>query len=704
MEDYYIKAKDIVGRPEISFEDSFEVFSICSKLLSSGEHESLGRDLLVRSLDRMHNFFPSARHIMQDLVDCAGLYPYMSDALSGVSAVRREFHRSECLSNVYLHSSQRHVSDLLASGKNVVLSAPTSYGKSLLIHEAVASGRYNNIVIIQPTLALLDETRKALVKYKDYKIIVSTRQDPGEGGNIFLFTAERVLEYDRFPVIDFFVVDEFYKLSLSRDDDRAIVLNQAFYRMSKIARQYYMLGPLVTDLDDGFKRRQVFDWVRTDYATVAVDEHFIGEYKQKEEPDKKRDLFNLLENLDEPTLIYCSSPDKTYELATDFLDYLDDHGSSISTNLNDDLSEWCNENIHESWRLRRLIENSVAVHHGELPRHVGSSLVDMFNDGSIQYLFCTATLIEGVNTSAKNIVLYHKKKGPKKIDFFDFKNISGRAGRMRKHFVGNVYKMEREPEQLSFDVDIPIVSQDGAPDDILMFIDRDELTPDSLLQISKYDDIDEHLMQLVRKNSGMPIEGQISLVREVASAKDMYRDVLCWSRFPTYDQLSATLGLGWQHLLRNTDSKGRVKTYKQLAFFTSKYFLSKSIYGFIRALILNGNEEQEAISIALSLQRSWFQFKLPKMLITVSNLVEYVYGEGACSYHYYAAQIEHGFLPPNLSDLVEYNIPVSLAKKIQKFVSEEDSLEEILHKIRSVNWSNLGLLAYEEKQLRKLIS
>jgi replicative superfamily II helicase len=49
-------------------------------------------------------------------------------------------------------------------------SAPTSFGKSLLIEEIVASKKYKNIIIIQPTLALLDETRK---KFQNITMTIS---------------------------------------------------------------------------------------------------------------------------------------------------------------------------------------------------------------------------------------------------------------------------------------------------------------------------------------------------------------------------------------------------------------------------------------------------------------------------------------------------------------------------------------------------
>ncbi|WP_416224429.1 hypothetical protein [Acinetobacter tandoii] len=74
-----------------------------------------------------------------------------------------------------------------------MVSAPTSFGKSLLIEEIIASNKFKNIVTIQPTLALLDETRQKLKKYENYKLIVKTSQNSSlEKGNIYLFTAERV--------------------------------------------------------------------------------------------------------------------------------------------------------------------------------------------------------------------------------------------------------------------------------------------------------------------------------------------------------------------------------------------------------------------------------------------------------------------------------------------------------------------------------
>src|SRR5690606_10891277 len=160
--------------------------------------------------------------------------------------------------NKFLHEDQKHLLSLLNSDKNVIVSAPTSFGKSLLIEEFVASRKFNNIIIIQPTLALLDETRRKLKKYDEhYKIIVRTSQESSiEKGNIYLFTAERVNEYKEFQNIELIVIDEFYKLSSKRDDERADSLNNALHYILKTYNcKFYLLGPNIDSISEGFEEK-----------------------------------------------------------------------------------------------------------------------------------------------------------------------------------------------------------------------------------------------------------------------------------------------------------------------------------------------------------------------------------------------------------------------------------------------------------------
>ena len=56
----------------------------------------------------------------------------------------------------------------------------------------------------------------------------------------------------------------------------------------------------------------------------------------------------------------------------------------------------------------------------------------------------TTTITEGVNTSAKNMVILHAQKGHKKLKKFDAQNIAGRAGRFLEHYSGNVIMLDKE--------------------------------------------------------------------------------------------------------------------------------------------------------------------------------------------------------------------------------------------------------------------
>lgn len=58
------------------------------------------------------------------------------------------------------------------------------------------------------------------------------------------------------------------------------------------------------------------------------------------------------------------------------------------------------------------IEKGIGVHHGLVPKYIQNEIIDLFNNGVLKVLISTTTITEGVNTTAKNmVVLSHKKVG-----------------------------------------------------------------------------------------------------------------------------------------------------------------------------------------------------------------------------------------------------------------------------------------------------
>lgn len=236
--------------------DTSLAFDILKKVNQLGKTDldstTFLRELLIYVFDNWEKVSIDSKEIWADLAESCGFYPYINkynDNLkleSTAALIRHGYHKSDNLDGYFFHEEQKELLENLVFGKNLIVSAPTSFGKSLLIEEIIASKKYKNIIVIQPTLALLDETRQKLSKYRsEYKIIVKTTQSAStEKGNIFLLTAERVLEYPRLPAIDFLVLDEFYKLSSKRDDERSDILNNALYLLLRKHRcRFLFLGP-----------------------------------------------------------------------------------------------------------------------------------------------------------------------------------------------------------------------------------------------------------------------------------------------------------------------------------------------------------------------------------------------------------------------------------------------------------------------------
>lgn len=250
---------EIQTKDNFNYEETFDLYKKCSEIII--ENENIAQKLIVNILDKKNKFDPNLNLILTDLIEAVGFYPYLEKEnfkLDSTDAlIRQVYHHSDNLDK-YLHEDQKHLLSLLISDKNVIVSAPTSFGKSLLIEEIVSSRKFKNIVIIQPTLALLDETRRKLKKYdENYKLIVRTSQETSiQKGNIYLFTAERVNEYKEFIDVDFIIVDEFYKLSSKRDDERADSLNNALHYILKTFNcKFYLLGPNIDGISEGFAEK-----------------------------------------------------------------------------------------------------------------------------------------------------------------------------------------------------------------------------------------------------------------------------------------------------------------------------------------------------------------------------------------------------------------------------------------------------------------
>lgn len=718
--------KVIKETDDFSYDLSFRLVSQCAKLLTGSNSDKVTVCRAVIHILSKWDYIPKSTYpLWSDIIETVGFYPYITknadtiELTSFADEVRQKSHLSDYLPNIYMHREQKKLSEYLNSNKNVVASAPTSFGKSLLIEELVASKKFKNIVIIQPTLALLDETRLKLKQYNNiYKIIVRTSQEATvDKGNLFLFTAERVMEYTNFPKVDLLIIDEFYKMSLKRVDERADTLNNAFLKIFDTFKpKFYLLGPNIDNITTGFTEKYNAVFYKTDYSLVDCDVEFI--VIGRNESDRKNKLFELLdEQASQQTLIYCSAPTRARKLAREYLNHLKNKNVIANTNL--PIIEWLDTTI-QKWTLTEALSYGIAIHDGSLPKHLGTSIIRYFNERKIRCIFCTSTIIEGVNTSAKNVIIFDGKKGAKKIDYFDYSNIKGRSGRLMEHYLGMVYCFIQIPETKSVVIDIPFYEQDAdiLTSEILVNIQDKDIQPQVRERYADLNAIEPELLKILKSN-GTNIDGQKEIYSKLNKELKNQSSNICWSQMPTYDQILYILKICENNCFNLKESRV-IHSVEQLTFILNKYRIQKNlnviiqdIYDYNIKELKNITEQRKAehydkaIETAFHIYRHWFQFTIPKAFRVVDNLQRYVCEKNGCkagSYSYFVQQLENDFVRKNLSILVEYGIPSETVRKLEHNIPDDLDEDDVIQYIK-VNKNRLlaSLMRYEHDRLEQCL-
>jgi hypothetical protein len=662
---------------------------------------SLVRELIIQTREQREDFPAPMRAVVDALVRELGLFPYLdhNDTLSARDLLTRETLRQTGLADerIVFHVAQAEVFARLISGDNVILSAPTSFGKSLLIDALLASGRYDNVLVVVPTLALIDETRRRLAARQTGHKIVTHPTQPLAQRNALVLTAERVLEFPDLPQLDLFVLDEFYKLGDM--DERSQVLNQVFYEIRRKGVQYYLLGPNVEGLSGGVDATTRGEFIRSLDTTVALRFHTV-DTSAGEGPA----LVELCDRLQGPTLVYCQSPDSAHRAARMLL--AADASRQAVPGLAS-AADWVAANYHPDWVVTLALRYGIGIHHGRLPRALGQFMVTAFEDGRINLLLCTGSLIEGVNTQAQNVVLYDKRRpGNKKMDAFTFRNICGRCGRMFRHFSGDVWLMHDAPEGELPDVDIPFLSQtDEVPTSLLQQLDEADLSERSQERLKPVHDQQEISEETLKANVGLDVDAQIALARHLRADPGRYHAALSFTGTPDYKQLEVACRLIWDFLGERTLKGDYVRSPSQL----TRQLSALSHLGTTKALIdeaitvQQGDELDKTIAGICGFVRSVASFAFPVRLRALDRIQREVFtaaGMTPGSYVPYISRVEGLFLPSPLLALDEYGVPPELASKLRAVLAPDGNLDAVLDRLKKIDAAALQLSAFEIEMIQ----
>ena len=664
---------------------AFEMLAELSLQLNSTNEttQAEGRNLLIQMLDKRDVLHPYSE-IVDSLVEKAGLYPYVEnqDTLSSKERINYEFHRPWGMDPaIVFHRKQFEVYQELLSGENVILSAPTSFGKSLLIDAMIATGRFKTVIIIVPTIALIDETRRRLTNKFDgrYKIVTDPSQELEEK-NVMVLTQERYLEFEHIPRPDFFVIDEFYKLSPTVNknqtrsfNDRIVALNQTFFDLCRTASQFLMIGPNIEAVESKTRNEIDFKFIKTDFNTVYAK----IENCRKAIGETDEDLcVRVCRMTHGQTLIYCKSPNSVQSLA----DRLCNEFPETQNRELLDFADWASENYGKNWSFANALRHGIGAHHARLPRSVSQYLLYLFDKGTIPFLLCTSTIIEGVNSSAKNIIVFENKLGTQKYDFFTFNNIKGRAGRMLRHFVGHVYLLQESPqEELSF-VDIPVLSR---PDDmpVTLSLLREEVgattgefsekTNEQLRLLHAQQDLS---IETLRKNKGVDPFAQIDVAKSMLNSASINARLYSWKAIPNPEQLSNICEIVFNYFLKGQSRDG-VHSARQLNFMlrTIQFKFADGFRQGIERLMANPDNlsepktETDLIEEWLLFLRRWTDYLFPKYLTAIDRIQREILPKQHIApgdYSAYKNMVKSCFMHPAVMKLEEYGIPAPTTKRL----------------------------------------
>jgi DEAD/DEAH box helicase len=664
--------------------DVFEECAAINDLLESTD-QAAARDRLIKLLAALEAAGTRYSALVNHLIREVGLYPYLEpETAAWQDRFAYESFKVDvgAANPITMHSEQSLVLKHLLDGINLAISAPTSFGKSLIIDAYIAIKRPKTVLIIVPTIALTDETRRRLQKKfsNQYKIITTADVALGEK-NILIFPQERAIQYSGLiESIDLLVIDEFYKASREHDQERAPALLKAMLLLGSKAKQKYYLAPNISDLSKNeFTADMKF--LRLDFNTVFLEKYDVFRNVGRDAQKKSDALLNIISQRRSKSLIYVG----TYSNVERVSGILVTRTEELERPRLLQFASWLAANYDPTWSLVSLVKRGSGIHTGQLHRSLAQIQVKLFEEdyGGLDNLISTSSIIEGVNTSAENVIVWSNKNGSLNLNDFTYKNIIGRGGRMFRHFVGNIYLLEEPPQPHDTQLELTF------PDELLANVDidniRSPLTKEQLAKLLVFKDamaelLGEGVLERLRQENAL-MSGDLDLLRLIASEIATNRRTWRGLKFLNGDDTEK-----WEWIigkvLRLSPGSWDVPYTKFIKFVRAcAENWSKSIPELLEDL----DEFDVAIEDFFKMEKN-ATYKLVALLNDINALQREIIPDERIDIAPFIARLSRAFLPSCVMDLEEYGLPRMLSKKLHAagiidFTDQALSLEDAISQL-----------------------
>jgi len=400
--------------------------------------------------------------------------------------------------NLIFTDSQFELYKKISGSKCFSFSGPTSMGKSFIIksfiRKVVGNKPPENIAIMVPTRALinqfsidLNKELRVILEHYNYAVItnsnVSELPSNAEQHYILVLTPERLLSYlsqKKNPIFAYLFVDEAHKLAAEKDS-RAIT---SYSAISRALRQnpnlnIYFSSPNISnpevflklfDKDEKMCFRTIETPVSQNFFFVDLTDKIVTHYLDYGtyffEPTLVKEslgIYDLLSIIgrNESNIVYCSSRFDAVDKANQLFDFNKNKDITVSKNVKKVIQQ-IKSYIHKDYYLGDFLNQGIAYHFGNLPQIIRNKVELLFKEKEISFVFCTSTLLEGVNLPAKNVFILNNKNGRNVFQPIDFWNLAGRAGRLKHELSGNIICLketnkEWKKHDLLLEVDTEII-------------------------------------------------------------------------------------------------------------------------------------------------------------------------------------------------------------------------------------------------------
>ncbi|WP_172233039.1 DEAD/DEAH box helicase [Campylobacter canadensis] len=374
--------------------------------------------------------------------------------------------------------SQKQLFDELIKSNHYSFSSNTSFGKTFvltafikyIIENKKNENNEDNIALMVPTKALIHQLFKSINEIlkdfpNNYKAIISPKIPKyflnNKNNYIFIFTPERLISFfaeNNNPPIKYLFVDEAHKL-LSNNDTRSVLIYHAITMANSKDIKIYFSSPNIHNADIFLKiinKNQNFNKYIEESPvtqnkffidTTTNDSYMLSDFQENIKIDNLHfkhgsnpiqnlyDLINFISFKNSQSIVYCNTPRNAMEYSTKYAELL----SNIKNEEIQETITFIERNIHKSYFLIQCLKKGIAYYFGNMPEELKIQIEYLYNKGVINLLFCTSTLLEGVNLPVKNIFILNEKIGRRRFQKIDFWNLAGRAGRLGKELSGNIF-------------------------------------------------------------------------------------------------------------------------------------------------------------------------------------------------------------------------------------------------------------------------